>query len=137
MSQVKFIVSNVLGGEAIDFTEPTETANSTGLADTTTDTNVVVINYTDQYQAVDNLYWQFTALGNDDEDNLLEMNERFEITVGNSANGTGGGNLIDALSTHALGPKTTFNLEILTPVGAVLQIERTTPPWIDTIMNLR
>jgi flagellin FlaB len=137
VAQIKFIVSNVLGGEAIDFTEPNPASANSGIADTTNDSNVVVINYTDQYQAVDNLYWQFDPLGNDDTDNLLEMNERFQITVGSETQTTAGGNLLDALTTQALGPKTTFNLEILTPVGAVLQIERTTPPWIDTIMNLR
>ena len=137
VGQISFIVSNVLGGEAIDFTEPTAASDNGGVADTTSDTNVVVINYTDQYQSVDNLYWQFEPLGNDDSDNLLEMNERFQITIGNATAGAAGGNLVDALDTRALGPKTTFNLEILTPVGAVLQIERTTPPWIDNIMNLR
>jgi flagellin FlaB len=137
VAQIKFIVSNVLGGEAIDFTEPSPASDNGGVADTTSDTNVVVINYTDQYQSVDNLYWQFDPLGNDDTYNLLEMNERFQITIGSDNESTAGGNLIDALTTQALGPKTTFNLEVLTPVGAVLQIERTTPPWIDTIMNLR
>ncbi len=137
IAQISFIVANVLGGESIDFTQPTSASGNTGIADTTSDTNVVVINYTDQYQSVDNLYWQFTPLGNDDGDNLLEMNERFQITVGSDTAGSDGGNLINALSTRPLGTKTTFNLEILTPVGAVLQIERTTPPWIDTIMNLR
>jgi len=137
IGQISFIVANVLGGESIDFTEPTAASGNTGIADTTSDTNVVVINYTDQYQAIDNLYWQFDPLGNDDGDNLLESNERFQITVGSENISSGGGNLINALSGHYLGTKTTFNLEILTPVGAVLQIERTTPPWIDTIMNLR
>lgn len=137
IKQVSFIVANVLGGEAIDFTEPTASATNNGVADATTDSNVIVINYTDQYQAVDNLYWEFVPLGNDDGDNLLESNEKFQVTVGSENVTTNGGNLIDALTTQALGPKTTFNLEILTPVGAVLQIERTTPPWIDTIINLR
>jgi hypothetical protein len=61
---------------------------------------------------------------------------KFQVTVGNSANGTSGGNLVDALSTP-LGINRTFNLEIVTPTGAVMSIERTTPPYIDTIMNLR
>ena len=137
IAQLSFIVGNVLGGEAVDFTGPTATSGNTGLADVTSGGNVVVINYTDQYQSVDNLFWSFEALGDDDGDQLLENNERFEITIGSASAGTGGGNLIDALSTNSLGPKTEFNLEILTPVGAVLQIERTTPPWIDTICNLR
>ena len=137
VQQLSFIVSNVLGGESIDFTEPTAASGNTGIADSTVDSNVIVLNYTDQYQAVDNLYWQFVPLGTDDGDNLLEMNEKFQVTVGSDTVGSDGGNLVDALTVQSLGPKTTFNLEVLTPVGAVLQIERTTPPWIDTIMNLR
>jgi flagellin FlaB len=137
IAQISFVLGNVLGGEPVDFTEPTAASGNTGIADTTAGGNVVVINYTDQYQSVDNLFWSFEPLGNDDGDQLLENNERFEITIGSATAGTGGGNLIDALVTRDLGPKTEFNLEILTPIGAVLQIERTTPPWIDTICNLR
>jgi archaellin len=33
--------------------------------------------------------------------------------------------------------KKTFNIEILTPGGATLNIERTTPAWIDDIVNFR
>jgi len=136
IKQISFTVSNVLGGEAIDFTEPTaNTTSNNGLADTDS-TNVVVINYQDEDQTANDLYWTITKLGNADADDLLENNERFEITIGNTSNTSGGGNLLNALSTD-LTVKKTFNLEVLTPVGAVLQIERTTPAWIDTIMNLR
>jgi flagellin FlaB len=138
VKQITFTVANVLGGEAVDFTIPTAAAGNNGLALTgTTASNKVVINYVDQYQSVKNLYWTITKLGKDDGDSLLETNEKFQVVVGNSANGTSGGNLVDALSTHALGINTTFNLEIVTPVGAVLTIERTIPAYIDTIMNLR
>ena len=135
VKQISFVVSNVLGGEAIDFTAPTADSDNTGLADSSS-TNVIVINYIDEDQAVNDLYWTVTKLGNADADDLLESNERFEITIGSSTVASGGGNLIDALTTD-LTVKTTFNLEVLTPVGATLPIERTTPPWIDTVMNLR
>jgi archaellin len=125
-------VANVLGGEAIDFTPPTDSDNN-GVADTTGSDNVVVINYQDADQTVDDLYWEITKLGNADSDDLLETNERFEINIGDT---DGTGDLIDALSTSALSVKETFNLEILTPAGATLTIERTTPAWIDAIVNL-
>jgi flagellin FlaB len=132
IAQLKFTVGNVLGGEAIDFTIPTD-ADDDGVADTGS-SNVVVINYQDQYQAVDDLYWEISKLGNADDDDLLESNERFEITIGDDG---AAGDLIDALAVaHPLSVKTTFNLEILTPAGATLTIERTTPAWIDTIVNL-
>jgi len=138
IKQISFTLSNVLGGEAIDFNPPTATTGNNGLALTGTGaTNKVVINYIDQNLKVTNLYWTITKLGKDDGDNLLETNEKFQVTVGNSANGTSGGNLLDALSTSPLGINKTFNLEVVTPVGAVLSIERTTPAYIDTIMNMR
>ena len=136
IKQISFTLSNVLGGAALDFTAPTaDTTDNDGLADTNS-SNVVVLNYIDEDQTVNDLYWTVSKLGNADADDLLESNERFEITIGNSDNGTGGGNLIDALNT-ALTVKKTFNLEVLTPVGAVLVIERTTPAYIDTVINLR
>jgi len=131
IGQLKFTVANVLGGEPIDFTIPTD-ANSDGIADTGS-SNVVVINYQDDAQAVDDVAWTITKLGNADSDSLLEDHERFEITLGGAS---GVGDLVDALTTD-LTVKTTFNLEILTPGGATLNIERTTPAWIDTIVNLR
>ncbi|HJX13483.1 MAG TPA: archaellin/type IV pilin N-terminal domain-containing protein [Dehalococcoidales bacterium] len=135
IKQISFVVSNVLGGEALDFNPPTLSSANTGLADSSS-TNVVVINYQDEDQTADNLYWTINKLGNADLDNLLETNERFEIVIGSATAGSAGGNLINAL-TPDLTVKKTFNLEILTPVGAILTIERTTPPWIDTVMNLR
>jgi flagellin FlaB len=125
IQSVKFTVGNVLGGDPIDFTEPTD-AGGDGVSDNGS-SNVVVINYVDDDQAVDNLAWTITKLGNADSDSLLETNERFEITLTN---------LVGALDPD-LTVKKTFNLEVLTPGGATLNIERTTPAWIDSIVNLR
>jgi flagellin FlaB len=127
---LKFVVANVLGGEPVDFTEPVD-GDDDGISDNSSD-NVVVINYQDKLQAVDNIFWTADKLGNADDDDLLEDQERFEITVGSAT-----GNLTDALTEQALTVKTKFNIEILTPGGATLNIERTTPAWIDDIVNLR
>ncbi|MGD0795301.1 MAG: archaellin/type IV pilin N-terminal domain-containing protein [Dehalococcoidales bacterium] len=138
IKQISFTLANVLGGEAIDFTMPTANTNNNGKAlEGLNATNKVVINYIDQNLKITNLYWTFIPLGKDNGNNLLETNEKFQITVGYSTNNTLGGNLLDALSPNYLGINKTFNLEIVTPVGAVLSIERTTPAYIDTIMNLR
>jgi len=134
IKQISFVVSNVLGGEAIDFTAPTENSSDTGTASSNS-TNKLVINYVDQDQTKNDLYWTITKLGNADDDDLLENNEKFKITIGDST-GTDGGNLIQALTTP-LSVNKEFSLILQTPVGAVLEIERTTPPYIDSIMNLR
>ncbi len=136
IKQITFTLSNVLHGEPIDFTAPTIPATASGLA-ADNSTNVVVISYIDQYQRAEDLYWTFTPLGKDNTNNILEDNEKFQITVGAGTAGSGAGNLMDALLTQDLGPNTRFTIEVRPPYGAVLVIERTTPPNIDNIMNLR
>ncbi|HJX13482.1 MAG TPA: archaellin/type IV pilin N-terminal domain-containing protein [Dehalococcoidales bacterium] len=136
IKQISFVVSNVLNGEAIDFAPPSaNTSSNNGVSDTDS-TNKVVINYIDDDQTVNDLYWTKTSLGSDDGDDLLEDGEKFKITIGSGTAGASGGNLIDALTTDLTVNKT-FSLIVQTPVGAVLEIERTTPAYIDTIMNLR
>ena len=135
IKQITFVVSNALRGEAIDFTAPTAISDNSGVAHADS-TNKVVISYIDQNQRVDDLYWTVTKLGADDGDDLLESREKFQITIGNATGASGGGNLIDALTTD-LGPNSTFTIELKPAVGAVLTMERTTPPYIDTVMDLR
>jgi flagellin FlaB len=126
---VQFIVANALtGGEAIDFAEPSDAIDDDGVADDGS-SNTVVISYTDKDQRVENLVWTKVAYGSDDGDALLEQSEKFLITVGDSTDGTG--HLEDAL-TPDLGTSSTFTLEIKTPKGASVSIERTTPDRLDT-----
>jgi flagellin FlaB len=137
VQQVSFNIANVLGGEAIDFTLPTDPIAATGQTNATTTNNKVVIKYIDQVQTVNDLWWTVTKLGNCDDDYLLENNETFKITVGGPTEDVIPGNLLDALEGNELNVNTEFSLVIQTPVGAILEIERTIPPYIDTIMNLR
>jgi flagellin FlaB len=131
IGQITFTVSNVLGGEPVDFTPPSGGAG--GIA--TGNAHKVVINYIDSNQQVNNLFWSVTKLGNDDGDYLLDNNEKFQITVGSQNSTTG--NLVDALGTHPLTVNMKFSLVIITPYGAVVTIERTTPAYIDQIDDLR
>ncbi len=130
ISQLKFVIANVLGGEPVDFSIPTD-ADNNGLADDGS-SNVVVLNYTDQDQTAEDLFWTISKLGNADSDDLLEAEERFEVTIGSAT-----GNLLDCLTSSNLTVKKIFNIEVLTPGGATLNIERTTPAWMDAIVNLR
>jgi flagellin FlaB len=131
IGQLTFTVANVLGGEPVDFTPPS--GGALGIA--TGNDHKVVINYIDNSQQKTNLYWSVSKMGNDDGDYLLETGEKFQITVGD-VDGGGAGNLVQALEPD-LGVNATFSLVVMTPIGAVLTIERTTPPYIDKIINLR
>jgi flagellin FlaB len=136
IKQISFIVGPVLGGEPMDFTAPSANLTfPTGLASTNS-TNRVVINYSDSNQRVYDLFWTCTQLGATNGNNLLEPGERFQITVGAATTGANGGNLIDALLPD-LSTSMKFNLEVVTPAGAVLIIERTTPIFINTKIDLR
>jgi len=112
--------------EPIDFTDTTEGKNK------------VVISYVDAYQQVPSLNWTLTKLtqnvsGNGTAtDNLLDDNELFQIDIN-----------VKPISDNAssddakLGPYHTFNLEVKPPKGAILTIERTIPPRMDKMLNLR
>jgi len=135
VKQISFVVASALGGEPVDFTQPSgNTTSATGLAVGTA--NKVVINYIDDDQTVNNLYWTVTKLGNDSGDYLLSSGEKYEIIIGGTDNTTAPGNLVNALIPDLTVNKT-FSLQLVTPAGAVLTIERTTPAYIDTVMNLR
>ena len=135
IKQITFVVADVLGGEAMDFTPPTASSSNNGKADSTSK-NKVIINYVDKNQIVNNLYWTYTALGTTNNNDILEAGEKFQITIGSNNVSLAGGNLLNALSAPYLTINQTFTLQVITAAGAVLIIERTTPPYIDTKMDL-
>jgi archaeal flagellin FlaB len=102
MDMVYFHVSNAAGGAPVNLT-PGET----------------LIRYTDEDQTVMLGAGGFTVAGqgNADSDYLLEPGEMYQVTVLG----------LEATLNPDLGVRTTFNLQVMTPVGAVLFIERTTP----------
>ena len=109
---VTFTLALVSGGDPIDLTD------STG-------DNVVVIGYRDAAQFVNEVPWALDWVGTNDGDSMLEAGELAEVTV-----------TLSALTT-ALDRNTPFTLEINPPTGAVLNVSRTTPAAIETVMELR
>jgi archaeal flagellin FlaB len=133
LSQFSFTVTNAGSGGIQDFTPPLTTGiNGSCPANSQ---NKVVISYVDQYQKVDDLFWTMTRIGACSNDNILDTNEIFQITVGSDVAGASGGNLVNALSHH-LGINTQFTIEIKPPIGATLILERTTPAFIDHVLSL-
>jgi len=127
--ELVFTVSNALAGEPIDFTEPTDEGND-GIPDSGS-SHKVVISFSDEYQQVTDLAWTKTAIGKDDGDDLLEENEKFQITVDLSYVNNNAGS-----DSEKLGAYRTFTLEVKPPKGAVLNIERTMPGKITEVNNL-
>lgn len=102
-----FVVANSAGGEAIDLTVG---ANKK-----------MIVDYRDSTQRVTDLPWTKRFLGANDADDLLEPGEQAEITIP---------------LTVTLGINTVFALESRPPRGSTLVMERTTPAYLDAVMDL-
>jgi len=118
LTSVYFTVATTTGGDMIDFT------------DTDNFTNKVVISYTDAYQIFPSVNWTLTKLNTHTNDNILDQNELFMLTVDLSCVSA------NATAEEMPGPYHKFSLEVKPPVGAVLIIERTIPARADDIVNL-
>lgn len=111
VTDVIFSLANAAGGEGIDVTSPVS------------GTNTLIVDYRDATQRASNLDWTLTWIVRNDTDDLLEEGELAEITVDVSGQG--------------LAENTEFALEIKPARGGVTTIGRTTPPFLDTIIDLR
>ena len=125
---VDYVVSNAVSGQPVDLTPPGDN-NNDGIPNTTS-THKLIVSYTDQNQNIPDVTWTAVALGDDDGDNLLELGEKFQITVQVAR-------AINTSGTTNLTGDTRFTIEAKPPTGAVMIIERTTPSGIDPIMDLR
>lgn len=110
IDNVIFTIANAVGGEPVNLN---------------TDDRVVVIDYRDALQMTSIDSWSLTWKVRADNDDLLEAGELAEITVP-----------LDTL-TNTLGINTDFSIEIKPPSGAVLNIQRTTPAYIEVVYDLQ
>lgn len=111
VTDVIFSVANAAGGESIDLTAPVS--------------NTLIIDYRDSAQRSANLTWTLTWVVRNDTDDLLEEGELAEITID-----------VSGLTTPLV-ENTQFALEIKPAEGGVVVVERTTPAFLDTIIDLR
>jgi len=137
VGKVEFTVTNAMkGGEAIDLTPPYKlTAGALGSSSLDNPTQIA---FNDENTTVADCAWTLDWIGKHTDDYLLENNEKAVITVWlHSYNGTAwaaGG--ADFLGANNVDTYHTFTLEVKPPSGAVLNIERTTPAYLDTVMDL-
>lgn len=109
IDSVIFTVANAVGGEPINL----NTTNP-----------VVIIDYRDATQLATISDWELTWKVQSDTDDLLETGELAQITV-------------PLTPTIDLGPNTDFVIEVKPPAGAVLNIQRTTPAYIEEVYDLQ
>jgi archaellin len=130
-NQLVLTLSNVSDGEAIDFTTTTDADGDGIISDESTRNHKITISYSDEYQQITDLAWTKSVIGKDDNDNLLENNEKFQITV----DLTNVNNNAD-WSFEKVEGKHKFTIEIKPNKGAVMVIERSIPARVLDINNL-
>ena len=119
-------IANSVEGEAVDLAGPSDSDND-GIADQTERQHKVLVTYTDKDQLVNDLYWTKSFIGVSDDDDLLEVGERVELTIA----------LAGLAQATPLTKNKRFSLEVKPSEGSVLSIQRTMPAQIDTAMNLQ
>ena len=107
-----FTVGLVSGGDPVDLTSDAAK-------------KVVTIGYRDAAQFVNDVPYTVDWVGAHANDPLLEQGELAQITLD-----------LSGLSP-ALGPSQQFTIEIKPPVGAVLDLQRTTPAAIAAVNDLK
>ena len=110
VNEIVFTVSIPEDGMPVNFTAPPD--------------NVVKISCTDVDQQAEDMNWKFEEYVIGDGDAMLESGETFLITLETAGNVN-------------LGPSDNFTIEVRTPDGEVLAVERTMPDDLDPVMNLR
>lgn len=117
VTEVYLPISAVAGGNPTDF------------SDTTTNNTKVDVSYSDSTHFFPSVNWTLSKIITVNNDNLLDENELFLITVdltGLSSNGT----------PVRVGAYQRFMLEVKPPTGAVLPVERSIPGRVNDLVNL-
>ena len=148
--KVSFVVSNAVSGESINLTPPYSSDDSGDDPDVVSGAQTrVVISYADDDQFVNDLPWSVTWPGFDNSDNILDAGEKAEITVwlfdrDNTVTNATDNNGIKVSTTGGLTSATTipdendkFTIEVKPENGATLNLERTLPASLSTVIDLR
>jgi len=138
VGKVEITMKNALkGGESVDLTPPYTLAGG-ALVPSGLD-SPATITYSDSSLTVASCAWTLSFIGKNNDDYYLDTNEKAVITVWlHDYDGTSwsDGTLDPFLGSTYVRTNATFTLEIKAAKGAVLTIERTTPGYLDTVMDL-
>ena len=146
--KLTFLLSNAIAGEPVDLTPAYSTDGSDDDPDTIAGAKqVTVISYRDKNQFLPDIPWTISWPGEDDGDNLLENNEKAEVTVwiltrDNTVTNVNSDSSVKVLTnglssdSNILATNDEFTLEVKPASGAVLNLRRVLPSQFDTVMDL-
>jgi len=134
-SNILLTLSLATGGQPIDFSPGVDDTAPFGVftvADNTgTKTNKMVVNYNDNTQHVTDVAWSGEWIGNHNGDYMLDPGEKIQMTIDLTyINATAPSAADKVVANHQ------FTLEIKSPKGAILSLQRTMPARLYGIDNL-
>jgi flagellin FlaB len=140
--KIEFVVTGAIGGEEIDLTPPNTTDGATPDPDANAGAqSVMIISYSDENQFIEDLDWTVDFIGKENNDFILDEDEQAEITVWLHDQDASDYNLGTTTNTQylttRLGINTKFRIEAKPGQGSILVLERTTPPRLNPIIELR
>ena len=124
VDQIIFTVANALAGEPIDLHITTDVDGDGLINDESNPEHTTIITYLDKSNLLGDLAWTKVQLGKGDDDDLLEVGEKFTITV-------------TIPTSITLNENDAFTLEMKPDGGAALIFDRRLPGVIDDVMDLR
>lgn len=143
--KVTFVLTLTANGTLLDLTPP-YTYNDTGTdPDASGLTSRAVVTFQTQKLYVQSAAWTVNFPGDDDGDYMLEQGEQAEITIWlqkyDATNavwdlGAGSGDPFIDASGDLLRTSETFTTQVMTAGGAAVTLQRTTPKYLDSVMNL-
>jgi flagellin FlaB len=154
--KITLVVSNAVQGEAINLTPPYTADGASIDPDIATGAQYkMIVSYADQNQFLNDVPWSVSWPGYDNGDDLLDPGEKAEITIwlfdrdfgvtnatdnsgillmnGSSPGGDGG----FANTNNIITVNDRWTIELKPESGATLNIERTMPGRLNSIMDLR
>ena len=143
IARIAFTLSTTLPGVAVDLTPPYTWAGSGANVTSSGLTSVNVISYADENNYIGDCAWTISFIGKDDDDYLLESEEKAVVTVWmlhyNGTNYTVGaansGTFFNSFA-NCTTAYDTATWEIRPETGASLIVERTMPTVFDTTFDL-
>jgi flagellin FlaB len=146
--KVSFAVTNGLAELPIDLTPAWQLNGTNGNLETSGLLNPVVVSFSDNKQLIEDAAWTVSFSGKSNGDNVLESEEKAEITVWVSdyqydavqglhySLGAGPADPFIDAAADLLGARDRFTMQIKGEKGATVDIERVLPVRLDTVMDL-
>ena len=140
--KLRFVVGTAISGKEIDLTPPNTSDGSTPEPDANAGAETrLIISYNDENQFIEDLDWTIDFIGKENGDFIVDPDEQAEITVWLHDQDATDYNLGTTTNTQylttRLGINTKFRVEVKPEEGSTLVLERTTPPRLQPVTDLK